>query len=228
MVNKELVKNLVVALVSAGVGATVAWYVASEKYHREAHEQIQEVKDYYSKIENCDQWHVIREEDTDDKEVEGEENSEKAEENQSSGEEDYREQLRDYGSPHISADRPDEMPSTPYNHKFTRPDRDPIFIIPKEVFYSDEDDFEKESLTWYAGDDVMVDFHDNVITDYVDVVGDDFSDAFVKDGQTRNCWVRNERHQVDYEIELNENDYTEIVLGFTPEKDDILKFRDED
>lgn len=226
MVNNELVTRLALALISAGVGAAIAWYVAKEKYHREAVEQVQEVKDYYKERAAID---IL---DSDDVEVEGDdpevEVEEAEEEEVFPDSEEYKKNLEVYGRSNIAADHPDDMPQTPYNKKFTRPSGDPIYLIPREVFYSDEDNFEKETLTWYAGDDVMVDFYEEVMTDYQGTVGDSFQDAFVKNGPTRDAWVRNERLQVDYEITLHEGDYTEIVLGFTPEKEKILKFRDDD
>lgn len=204
--------------------------MAKQKYQAEMDQQVREVKEYYAEV----LWagkalEKKRQEESDDEEVEGEEGSEEEEEEGDlPGAAEYRESLVSYGKSSIAADHPDDIPKNPYHQVYTRKDKNPIYVIPKEVFYSDEDDFEKETLVWYSGDDVMVDFYDNVVTDYYEVVGSDFGDSFVKDGQTRNTWVRNERHQIDYEIELNENDYTEIVLGFTPEREGIRKFRDDD
>lgn len=83
----------------------------------------------------------------------------------------------------------------------------PYVITPEE--FGDIDEYERISLTYYS-DKVLTDEDDELIEDVDDIVGLDSLNTF---GQYEDdsVYVRNDRLKCDYEILLDERDYSEIA-----------------
>lgn len=83
----------------------------------------------------------------------------------------------------------------------------PYVIAPEE--FGDIDDYERISLTYYS-DKVLTDEDDELIEDVDDIVGLDSLNTF---GQYEDdsVYVRNDRLKCDYEILLDERDYSDIA-----------------
>lgn len=96
------------------------------------------------------------------------------------------------------------------NRKATVP-----YVIHVDEFTSDESDFEKVSLIYYAEDDVVADVRDNVIEDQELVVGIDNLNKFGHGSSNPNVvFVRNEYLKQDMEITYNDSSFAEQVHGF--------------
>lgn len=237
VVNKELLIRIAIFAAGSGLGALAAWKILADKYEAETRAQVQEVKDYYNKKEQeredayivfnnraevGDALDIPTFADPLDPTPEEEDAAFRKAEL-----EDYRQKTQKYTGTQVSDPDYEDAQVAKYTKAFTNVEG-PIFIISRELFYSQEDDFDKESLQYYDEDNVLVNFAGDVIREPMEVVGDEWYDLFIKDGPTRSIWVRNERLKVDYEIDLNEGSYVELVLGILPEKGDVLKFRDND
>lgn len=100
------------------------------------------------------------------------------------------------------------------------PDRP--FIISQDEFFEGEKEYEQTSLTYYEGDDTLVDDHDQPVPDSDATVGDDNLMRFGHGSKDPNTlYVRNDRLELDFEIALSKGKYTVEVLGF--EDEDTLK-----
>lgn len=89
-------------------------------------------------------------------------------------------------------------------------------IITEEDFASDWR-FEKATITYYSGDQTLADEDDTMIDDIAGTVSQEALDLLVGEDLDA-VYVRNEKLGMDYEITLNYNDYSEVVLGFTDEE----------
>lgn len=211
--NREFLIRLAIFLASAGASAVITRSIVIHKYEEYTRQQIQEVKEFYDAVKQ-----PIPEEGTGDEQEEGEKEGSEAQEEPR--EEDYKRMMKVYGR--------DTVPTTEYETAFVKPEGRDIFVIPMDHYYDEEGDYEKESLTYYSTDDVLVDFWGDVIRDYSDVVGDEFHDKFVESHGTMSTWVRNDKQIVDYEIDLIQGAYTEVVLGLLPEEEASYSNRDDD
>lgn len=210
MVNENLVR-LIIGTATAAISGVATWHFTKTRYEKYVQEQIADVKEFYGAVivELPSVEPAVTTEDPtpieDPPEVEDEE---------------YKKHLEIYGRDIVS--------HNPYNKIYERPEGEPVYLISKDEYYSDETRQEKESLTYYAGDEVITSFGGDVMRETLSVVGDEFQDHFIVDGRTRSVWIRNERMGIDYEIDLDDGSYSEVVLGLLPEKESILKFRDDD
>lgn len=87
-------------------------------------------------------------------------------------------------------------------------DRGPIFIISPEE--NEEGGFENATWTYYAGDGVVTDIHEDRIEDFEKYIGTDFVNHF---GESNTVYVRNEITLFDYEIVRSHGSYRQEVLG---------------
>ena len=82
----------------------------------------------------------------------------------------------------------------------------PYVITPEE--FGEKDDYEAESLTYYA-DDVLTDNYDNVIKDLKGTVGKDFKSHF-GEYEDDSVFIRNDELKTDYEILRDSRCFTDI------------------
>lgn len=88
------------------------------------------------------------------------------------------------------------------------------YVITFEEFYRGEGDYEQTQVTYFEGDDTLVDAKENPIPDPDSIVGEDNLTLFgygSKDGNI--VFVRNEAIQVDFEIARSRGTFAEEVLG---------------
>lgn len=84
-------------------------------------------------------------------------------------------------------------------------DEEDIRLISLDEFMSDTD-FHKESLIWYAEDDVLTDSYGDIIDDTLPIVGEvmgtvDLKSLPVKDSES-SVFIRNANLNIDYEVEV--------------------------
>ncbi len=113
-------------------------------------------------------------------------------------------------------------------------DRNPNFpyVITEAEYRIDRPEFEKDSLTYYSGDDTLAEENGNYIPDKNGTAGNQNLHEFfgMGSGDDRLLYIRNERVMADFEINLNDGKFTKEVLDIeedddTPQKRVIKKMR---
>lgn len=185
MYNSAL-RNLLVFTVGAALGSAVTWKVLKEKYARIAQDEIDSVKEVYSRKKPDEEVKDISEETSE--EVTDEETK------RGPSYKEYVEQTKRY----TTSDSKGEEEDKQYMNK--------PYVIPPEEF--DELDYETVSLTYYA-DEVLADEDDNIIEDIDDIIGSESLETF---GQYEDdsVFVRNDELMCDYEILLDNRNYYDI------------------
>lgn len=94
------------------------------------------------------------------------------------------------------------------------------YVISLAEFMQNEPEFTQATVTYYEGDDTLVDENDVAIEDHEATVGNDNLEKFGHGSKDNNIvCVRNERTQMDFEIVRHTGTYTEQVLGFIEHSD---------
>jgi len=122
-----------------------------------------------------------------------------------------------YRIPHNNDDDPVEKrdPSAPY-------------IISVDEYMGNEHEWTQCTLTFYAGDDVLVDEGEMPMGDVDNIVGEANLEQFGrKSKDARVVYVRTPRLEIEYEVVRNEGSFTEIVHGLDqPKKRKVHKFKE--
>ena len=95
--------------------------------------------------------------------------------------------------------------------------RDPEYpyVITHDEFMENENGWQQNTLTYFNGDDVLIDDKDIPVPDIEDIVGSENLTKFGYGSRDRNVvYVRNERLEADYEITLSMGEYAKEVAGF--------------
>jgi hypothetical protein len=99
----------------------------------------------------------------------------------------------------------------------TRTDPKIPYIIHQEEFVNDEMGYHQETLTYYAGDDIMADSHDTPIYGYEGLMGEL---RFGHGSRDKNVvYIRNEGIHMEWEILLHSGHFSIEVLGLEAEKE---------
>lgn len=89
------------------------------------------------------------------------------------------------------------------------------YIIHKDEFFADDTEYVQVSLTYFAGDDILVDQEDAPIYNHEKVVGPlKFGHG---SGDPNVFYVRNDRNRAEYEVVRSDGYYSVEVLGLTIE-----------
>lgn len=186
---KQKILYLVMFAAGATIGSAVAWQLAKNKYKQIADEEIQSVKDAFSKKEN----------DVNTKLSTANAMLKKNMIN------------NDLNSTHKDAYK-DILTTNKYlysentNAKKEVPKTGPYVISPDE--FGELDDYETISLTYYS-DKVLADDMDQVIDDYMVCVGNDFMNHF-GEYEDDSVFIRNDVRKCDYEILYDLRPYSEL------------------
>lgn len=89
---------------------------------------------------------------------------------------------------------------------------EPIYEINPEEFGESDDIYDKISVTYYRGDDVLSDDEYNEILDTETTITFKIIDDFISCNKEVG-YVRNEKLKIDYEVVIDEDSYSHIVLG---------------
>ncbi|HZK46450.1 MAG TPA: hypothetical protein VFC64_00760, partial [Atopostipes sp.] len=92
-------------------------------------------------------------------------------------------------------------------------DIDIPYVIPPEEF-GEFDNYEKIGLTYYA-DQVLTDDDDKSVEDIEDTVGFDSLNHF-GEYEDDSVFVRNDRLKCDYEILLDQRNYSDVIVRIPP------------
>lgn len=93
--------------------------------------------------------------------------------------------------------------------KLRTPDRP--YVIHKEEFFEEGEDYNQRQLTYYNGDDVLVDEDNHEVENHVKVVGEmRFGHG---SGDPNVVYIRNEKLKSEYEVFLHAGHYAIEILG---------------
>lgn len=99
--------------------------------------------------------------------------------------------------------------------------RDPEipYKISTDEFMDDDLGFDKVTLTWFAGDNTLIDENEEPIPDVMRTVGEDNLLRFGEDSDDNDTvFVRNERINTDFEVVRDPQKYAVAVLGLFDEE----------
>lgn len=108
------------------------------------------------------------------------------------------------------------------------PDRP--YVIHVDEFLENETEYSQNSISYFEGDEVLVDEMDQPIRDIQGVVGVE-NLSFGYGSRDKNVvYIRNDRLEIDFEVTRSEGKYTTEVLGFIEHSDKPRprKFRHDD
>ena len=186
-------KNFMLFVLGVAVGSVVTWRYVEKKYEQIAQDEIDSVKEVFSKRETdvTEDDEVIREKASNAKEkpniVE------------------YAAKLREQGYTNYSDVEP-ETKKEEANEESMDIDT-PYVIQPEEV--GEFDDYEIIGLTYYA-DQVLTDEDDKLVEDIEDTIGFDSLSRF-GEYEDDSVFVRNDRLKCDYEILLDQRKYSDVI-----------------
>ena len=192
--------NFMTFVLGVAVGSVVTWRYVEKKYEQIAQDEIDSVKEVFSR-----------------REAEFTENTEARIKADNAKEKpsviEYAARLREQGYTNYS-DMADEKPEEVKEAPMTV-DK-PYVIAPEE--FGDLDDYETISLTYYA-DQILADDNDEIVDDVEDVVGFDSLNSF-GEYEDDSVFVRNDRLKCDYEILLDQRKYSSVIRRKPHEVDD--------
>ena len=169
----------------AVIGSAVTWKIIKTKYEQIANEEIESVKERFRNRENAAEDGASDEEENVDNSLKDRDlSSYESIINENS--------YRNYSTPKGSENEVKEEEEV-----------DGPYVIPPEEY--DENDYETESLTYYA-DGVLTDIYDNIIEDVEGTVGKDSLTHF-GEFEDDSVFVRNDERKTDYEILLDSDKY---------------------
>ena len=206
-------KGVLIFVLGAAAGSLATWKLIEKKYKDIAQEEIDSVKDTFSKMKKNEYPDKLEDypdsaefddsdysDDSDDVEEETKP-EQKIDRNNKPDIVEYAKILSETGYTNY-AERQDKK-----EKKGVEPveDERPYVISPDE--FGEKDGYENVTLTYYA-DGVLTDYFDNVISNVDEVVGFDSLDHF---GEYEDdvVFVRNEKMETDYEILRDLRDFNE-------------------
>ena len=184
-------KNFMLFVLGVAVGSVVTWRYVEKKYEQIAQDEIDSVKEVFSRREA---------EFTEN--VEACIKADNAKEKPSVIE--YAAELRKRGYTNysdVADEKPEEVKEEPMSID------KPYVIAPEE--FGELDDYETISLIYYA-DQILADDNDVIVDDIEDVVGFDSLNSF-GEYEDDSVFVRNDRLKCDYEILLDQRKYSDVV-----------------
>lgn len=90
-------------------------------------------------------------------------------------------------------------------------------VITAEEYMDSMMGYDKITLTYFAGDDVVANQNEEILDDIARTLGTAFISEF-KHGEVDEVYVRNARMATDYELVYEPGGYSEVVLGIIPEE----------
>lgn len=200
-------KGVLIFVLGAAAGSLATWKLIEKKYKDIAQEEIDSVKDTFSKMkkneypDKLEDYPDFEEFDDSDNVEEEPKPEQKIDRNNKPDIVEYAKILSETGYTNY-AERQDKK-----EKKGVEPveDERPYVISPDE--FGEKDGYENVTLTYYA-DGVLTDYFDNVISNVDEVVGFDSLDHF---GEYEDdvVFVRNEKMETDYEILRDLRDFNE-------------------
>jgi hypothetical protein len=96
------------------------------------------------------------------------------------------------------------------------------YIVHEDEYNENEDEHNQVTVTYFDGDDVLVDERERPIPDVDETIGLEATKLFGHGSRDPNIvYVRNDRLELDFEVVRSTGKYAEIVLGFVDPEDHI-------
>lgn len=186
-------------VVGAAIGSTATWFFVKKKYEQLAQEEIDSVKETFARL-----YAPKNEEGEQDT---AEKKADMAKDKPTVAE--YAAKLRNHGYTNYSNSE-DEEYTVVAEKEPEKLDEKPYapYVIPPEQF-GDEEEYTQISLTYYA-DEVLTDDLDKIIHDIEGTVGYESLSHF-GEYEDDSVFVRNERLKCDYEILLDQRNYSDVI-----------------
>lgn len=187
MSKNTILSNVVMFAVGAAIGSAVTWKFVKTKYEQIAQEEIDSVKETYSKrAESAEQLEKLENGlkktiDAMQKQIDANEHADIV---RDSGYTNYAITERKV----IEVDRP--------------------YVIDEDE-YDTLDDYESEELLYYS-DGVLADYYGDIVDDVDDLVGLDNLKILIEDDDVDSVYIRNDSRRFDYEILLDLRKYSEV------------------
>ena len=195
--------NMAIFVAGVAVGSIVTWRYVEKKYEQIAQDEIDSVKEVFSKRETD----FVEE----TKDVDAITKANNAKEKPNLVEYAALLHKRGYANySNIDAEDKEEVEEKPIAVDI------PHVIAPED--FGELDDYEKISLTYYA-DQILADDNDVIVDDVEDVVGFDSLNSF-GEYEDDSVFVRNDRLKCDYEILLDQRKYSSVIRRKPHEVDD--------
>lgn len=182
--------GFVIFVMGAAVGSAVTWQYAKKKYEQIAQEEIESVKEVFSKREPDTEITI----DSTERQI--------ARVEKMTGKPDiseYSEKMQKSYT-NYSGFKADEKEQEAMSNR-------PYVISPEE--FGENEEYERISLTYYA-DQVLADENDELIEDADDVVGMESLTHF-GEYEDDSVFVRNDRLKCDYEILMDQRTYSDAI-----------------
>lgn len=203
-------KGVLIFVLGAAAGSLATWKLIEKKYKDIAQEEIDSVKDTFSKmkkneypdkLEDYPDFEEFDDSDDSDDVEEEPKPKQKIDRNNKPDIVEYAKILSESGYTNY-ADRQDKKKKKGVEPvEYERP-----YVISPDEF-GEKDGYENVTLTYYA-DGVLTDYFDNVISNVDEVVGFDSLDHFGEYDEDA-VFVRNEKMETDYEILRDLRDFNE-------------------
>lgn len=89
------------------------------------------------------------------------------------------------------------------------------YVISVDEYHDEMDGtYEKQTLTWFAGDSVLMDTSEKIQNDVGALLGPDALEYFGKFSQDEHIvYVRNERLGIDFEVIRDDQSYTDVMVN---------------
>lgn len=195
--------KFIMFILGAAVGSIVTWRYVEKKYEQIAQDEIDSVKEVFSKRE----MDFTEETEVVDARIKADNAKEKP------SVVEYAARLREQGYTNYSDIGTEDEEEV---KKESMTVDKPYVIAPEE--FGEFDDYEKISLTYYA-DQILADDNDELVDDIEDVVGFDSLNSF-GEYEDDSVFVRNDRLKCDYEILLDQRKFSNVRKRKPHEVDD--------
>lgn len=161
------------------VGAATSMFLLKDRYEKEANDEIEELRNFY-----LEKTKKLKENDSEKESIEEKpiENDEKPEYNKIA-------YANGYYYSDVDSERNGDMR-----------DNKPYVITPDE--FGEKDDYETNTLIYYKGNGIVADEEDIVVDNVDEVIGSESLNHF-GEYEDDSVFVRNDRHECDYEILLD-------------------------
>lgn len=197
---KNGIINVFIFAAGAAIGSAVTWKFVKTKYERIANEEIESVKEVYSRKNKEEASESVEPIDDDSLATTIEEMNR------------YCDEINNCGystAVNINSERRGK-PMT---------NNGPYVISPEE--FDEIDGYEAVSLTYYHGDGVLTNMWDSPLDEdeIEEMVGKDFAEHY-GEYEEDSVFIRNDDLKADYEICRDWRSFKEVVLGDDPQQED--------
>lgn len=227
MINRNHLKILAAFSVGTGLGALVTYHLAKKKFEAELEKEIQDVKDNYRILRKEDyesptdylsknRPDLIKDEALASLEVNAILEHAKLNEEMKTQVEKYQSESVfnrfEHKEPEDKHLIPSDANETLFETLKATRTKDTPYLISVDEYHDEYNHWEKQSVTYFAGDNIIAYEDDTVMMDPDETIGIiNLSRFGVMSEEENIVYVRNHRLNIDYEIVLDDGKYSEMM-----------------